>query len=126
VNKIDAATVVVIRMNSGDELLAIFHGEAEGRIKLEHPHYVKLAADQDTLMMMPYCVFSDEKFFEIWRVHTLFVATASDDIARKFFRMINEIERKNTRTVVEASKVLDRLEAMIAENNYVDGNETKH
>lgn len=118
--------VVVVRLNTGDELLAILAGELEGKVKLEHPHYVKFNPTTGTVAMVPYCPLSEEKFYELWRVHCQFVVTAGREISQKFFAMVDTVEAKQHRELLEFEEPLDQLEAAISENTYIPGNDTKH
>jgi hypothetical protein len=82
-------TVVVIRNNKGDDIISILCGEMNGKLKLEYPYFVKLEPHSGTFNMIPYCILSDEIFFELSTDNIEFVVPASDDISSKFLDMID-------------------------------------
>lgn len=113
--------VVIARMNNGDDVTAIIHGQRENKIKLEHPHFIRFNASQGSVAMMPYCVFSDERFFEIDTSRTEFVVVANDEISTKFLAMINAANQLRM-PEPEEIPVSDR----ILPASVMQGNDTKH
>lgn len=81
--------VVVIRMESGDDILAIMRGEFNGKIRIESPYYVKVTAASSNVIMMPYCPLSDERFYELNKDKIEFLVTANRDISIKFLKMLD-------------------------------------
>lgn len=118
--------VVVIRMNNGEDVLAILSAEFDGILRIEHPHFVKLNESTGTVSIVPYCGLSDERFYEIKTADTQFVVLASNEVTSKFFHIVNAAEAKQTRSMLDYLEPLDQLEAMIDNKTYIDGNDTKH
>ena len=121
----DEVCVVVIRMNTGEDILAILLGESEGILNVEHPHYVKFD-NRVGIMLIPYCQLTDEKYFEIPAEKTQFLVTASRNVAYRYLDCIDELEAKYTEDIITNDAPLESLEAALKDNNYVSGNDTLH
>lgn len=115
--------VVVIRTNSGEDLLAILNGELDGTLKVEHPYYVKTNPANGTIAMMPYCVLSNESYFEMKTSNVEFVVTAAPEITSKFLRMLDAAEQ-----VLQAKQEddYDTFAEGLSYKNFLNGNDTKH
>lgn len=113
--------VVIARMNNGDDVIAIIHGQHENKIKLEHPHFIRYNAAQASIAMLPYCVFSDERFFEVDVSRTEFVVVANDEISTKFLAMVNAANQLRM-PEPEEIPVSDRIDLA----SVMQGNDTKH
>jgi hypothetical protein len=117
--------VVVIRLENGDDLLAIMHGELDGKVKIECPYYVKVSHTTSNVVMMPFCPLSDERFFELRTDRIEFLVTANTDISNKFLKMIDSYDQ-----LQEVEKQVDPEEAEDIINsfntNYIKGSDTKH
>lgn len=118
--------VVVIRLNTGEDLLAILHNDLDGRVKVEHPHYVKFNAATGTVVMVAYCPLSDETFYELYRAEIHFLVPANNDITVKFLNMIDALEAKMAQEVIEDTAPIDRIDALLNQKNFIEGNDTKH
>ena len=121
----DELCVVVIRMNTGEDVLAILLGEYDNMIKVEHPHYVKFDG-RVGIMLIPYCQLSDEKYYEIPKDRAQFLVTASRNVAYRYLDCIDELEAKYTEDLIANDAPLESLEAALKDNNYVSGNDTVH
>lgn len=118
--------VVILKLTTGEEVIAIICGEDDGKIMLEHPHYIQYNHTHGTVAMLPFCALSDEKYYEIPKADTRFVVTANQDISSKFFNMVDSIEAVQTRELLEFEKPLDQLEAGLRQTTFIEGNDTKH
>lgn len=119
--------VVVIRLKSGgDDILAILNEIDDTTLYIEHPHYIKFDSTMESVSMVPYCPLSDEKYYEVELDTVNFTVPANAAITDKFFAMVNSIEIRQTQQLIEAEEPIDRLEAMLLNTVYVDGNDTKH
>lgn len=116
--------VVVLRLENGDDVLAILDGESEGVVKVEHPYYIKI--DQDNVVMMPFCPLSDEVFFEFKRDKLQFVATANNNITEKFLRMVDALDYAATVRAIEEDDPYDELQAALTNKILIKGSNTKH
>lgn len=104
-------------------MLAILNGELDGTLQVEHPYYVKANPTNGTVAMMPYCVLSNESYFEFKTANVEFVVTAAPDITQKFLNMINVAQQ------VVHSKQEEEYDAFaeaLSYKNFLDGNNTKH
>lgn len=86
-------TVVVIRTNKGEDLLAIFCREINGVVKLKHPYYVRINPTTVDLSMIPYCPLSEEIYFEMKRSNLEFVVTANQVVSKNFLKMTNAVDQ---------------------------------
>lgn len=84
-----AEVVVCIRMFNGDDVLAFIVGERDNKILVEHPHFVKYDTTLTKLGLVPYCLLTNETYFEIDRSKVDFVVTASEDVSRTFTSTLN-------------------------------------
>jgi hypothetical protein len=117
--------VVVVRINSGEDILAILHGEFQGKVKLEHPHYIQFNPDRGTFVMVPYCPLSDEKYYQIAQSQIQFVVTANQQISDKFIKMIaNDQLELDDDDLFEDQQ--DAVEKAIVGKLLISGNDTKH
>ena len=118
--------VVIVRLNTGEDLIAILHGELDNKIKLEHPYFVKYSAAQGTVGMLPYCALSDETFYDIGRSRIEFVVLANEDISGKFLATLDispeVVAPKEVKSYIEEeTSALDEIRS-----RYIVGNTTKH
>ena len=135
--------VVVISLNSGEEVLAILHKKMKTKIKVEHPFIVKYAAGSKSLALYPLCPLSDETFFDLKISDIRFVATAAEHIADKFFSLIDKVDTVRVEaedildeeTIANAATLLGIIEDIPAlqeeepaepQKYFVEGNKTKH
>lgn len=124
--------VIVIRLNTNVDLLAILVRDNEDNICVEHPYYVHYGVS-GTISLMPYCSLTDETYFEIKKDRIDFVVTASDKIAEKFVTTINPdvyadaIEEEPIGTVQsDLDNIVERLADILGYSTYITGNDTKH
>lgn len=116
--------VVVLRLESQEDVLAILISEFEGVIKVEHPYYIKV--ESSNVVMMPYCALTDETIFEFKKEKIDFLVTANKDITEKFLKMVDAIEYAATSKVVEEDERYDELQAMLMNKSFIKGSDTKH
>ena len=117
--------VVVIRLDNGDDLLAILDGEVNGIIKVEHPYFIKVNPTTSNVIMMPFCPLSDEIHFEFKKSAIQFLVTANSDISSKFLDMVDAAEQLTLAEMLEEDDPLDELQAAIMSKNFVRGPDTK-
>lgn len=113
--------VVIARMNNGDDVIAIIHGQLESKIKLECPHFIRFNPAQGSVAMMPYCVFSDERFYEVDTSRTEFVVVANDEISTRFLAMVhaaNQLQMPEPEEIPVSDQTLPA--------SVMQGNNTKH
>jgi hypothetical protein len=116
--------VVVIRLKSGDELLAILTGEIDNRVMIEHPYYVTVNPASGSVTMIPYCPLTDEIYFELSRPDINFLVTANQEIALKFSNMINSVNQEPE--VIGEDRTSDLVSSDVTIANIIPGNTTKH
>lgn len=119
------SVVVIVRLLSGDQILGIMLGDADGRVKLEHPHYVKYNPANMTMAMVPFCPLSDEHIFEVAKNEVQFVVTANREVTQRFFEAVDILEARQHQHSYEIESEYAPLEKMSLKN-YIEGNSTKH
>lgn len=121
-----AECVVIVRLNTGDDVIAIIAGEIDGKVRVEYPYYIRYNTGVGSVGMLPYCALSDEIYFEIDRSKIDFVVTANTDITSKFLRMVDDIEQKTLSDSLTSDEPYERYEAAMHNNTFIPGNDTKH
>ena len=116
--------VVVVRLRTGDEILAILNGELDNRVRIEHPYFVKINPS-GSVTMYPYCPLTDEVHFELERADINFLAVANDEIATKFMRMIS-VPMHDEPEVIGEDHTSDLVSSDVTIANIIPGNTTKH
>lgn len=142
----DRDVVVVIALNTGEEVLAILLKKMKSKVRVEYPSYVKYTAGGTSLALYPYCAFSDETVFDIKMSEIRYLVTASSHIADRFLNHIDSIELEKTRvedyvdTNEQAQELLKIIESIPSlqekqpepeppkniDPGFVEGNKTKH
>lgn len=118
--------VVIVRMHTGEDIIAIITGELDDKVRIEHPYYIRVNSTQGSVAMVPYCALSDEKFFQIDRSKIEFVALANNDISDRFLKMVDGIERIRLEEILDEDDEIDHLEAKLMQKTFIEGNDTKH
>lgn len=116
--------VVVIRLKSGEELLAILTGEIDNRVRIEHPYYATVNPASGSVTMIPYCPLTDEIHFELNRSDINFLVTATEEIALKFSNMINAVTQEPE--IIGEDRTSDLVSSDVTIANIIPGNTTKH
>jgi hypothetical protein len=116
--------VVVIRLEDGDDILAIMHSELDGVVRVEHPYYIKV--DSSNVVMMPFCALTDEVFFEFKKEKIQFLVTANREITEKFLRMVDAMEYAATTKAIQEDSPYDELQSMLRNKSFIKGTDTKH
>lgn len=122
----EPSTVVVIRLLTGEDVLAFFHGENDGIISVEHPHFVQVNSTLGTIALLPYCSLSDETFFELDIEQVNFIVLASGNIESMFVEAINDLVFSSSQERLDFEELLTRLEDGMYAKNYVKGTDVKH
>lgn len=117
--------VVVIRLQNGDDLLAIMQGELDGIVKVETPYYVRVSHSTSNVVMIPYCPLSDERYYEIKKDRIDFLVTANEDISSKFLKMIDSYEQVEAIKKQLPEDTVSEVEDLFA-GSYIKGTDTKH
>lgn len=118
--------VVVIRTKDNDDILAILNGEQDGRIKIEHPYYIRVNPSNSAVQMMPYCPLSDERYFDLVKDEIKFLVTANREITSKFLKMVDIADQALQEEILTEEEPLDQLEAALLNKTFVRGSDTKH
>lgn len=75
-----------------------------------HPYFIHHNPMQNTIMMMPYCVFTDNILYMFPKAKLKFVVPASSDVASRFVKMVSA-----ERATLDAGG-----------KSVIEGNDTKH
>lgn len=116
--------VIVMKLNSGADMLACLVGESDTKIRVQHPHYVKYSGNSLSLGLIPYCPLSDETYFEFARDKVDFVVLANAVIANNFISMIESDSSQKLDQLFEQAE--EATPQQTVQYNFVEGNDTKH
>lgn len=142
----DRDVVVVINLNSGEDILAILLKKMKSKVRVEYPSYVKYTSSATSLVLYPYCAYSDETVFDIKMSEIRYLVTASQHIADRFLNHIDNLALQNVEvedyvdTEDQAQELLKIIESIPALQEkepdpeppkkdfpcFVEGNKTKH
>ena len=122
----DKDCVVVIRTKDNDDILAILNGEQDGRVKIEHPYFIRVNPVNSNVAMTPYCPLSDERYFDLQREEIKFLVTANREITKKFLLMVDVADQELTEEILAEDEPLDELEAALLDKTFVKGSDTRH
>lgn len=122
----DDLVVVAIKLNSGEDLIAIFVKDLGHAICIEHPYYISYTPMLGGYSMLPYCPYSDEVYYQISRDKINFMVTATNEITMRFLDMVDDVEQKAIINAMRSEEPYDRLEAAMKSKLYIQGNDTKH
>lgn len=112
--------VVVVKLHSGGEILGCLVGESNTIVRLQHPHYVRYGVNA-ALNLIPYCLISDETYFEFDKAKLEFLVLANPVVANSFISMI---EKDYTQRF---DHLFNQPESPpVTESVLVEGNDTKH
>lgn len=118
--------VVVIRTSENDDILAILNGEQDGRVKIEHPYFIRVNPINSNVAMIPYCPLSDERYFDLQRSDIKFLVTANKQITRKFLHMVDTADQVLTEEMIAEDEPLDEVEASLLGKTFINGSDTRH
>lgn len=145
---------VVLRLVSGDEVMAVLEAEDENYIQLLNPISIRtvplIHEGKEHVLTTPFCQFTKDPNFLLDKKHVLFVKQLADAMIPHYlqvvenysqaenFRPAQEFEDQERMSPEEARKRIamlaeifgdeldDALEEEIPKSIYVKGNETKH
>ena len=106
--------VVVIRDESDADIIGMLAGEQDGVVHVQHPHYIQYSSTHNSIMMVPYCVFTDETFFLFTKDKLKFVVPSSRAIAKKYMEMLYDRSSDDQEVEPDPGKII------------VSGTDTKH
>lgn len=101
--------VIVFRDESDSDIIGVLAGDDGDLLGVLHPYYIHHNTAMNTIMMMPYCVFSDNILYAFPKTKLKFVVPASTEVSKRFIKMI-----------------LDPLERVPDGKVVAEGNDTKH
>lgn len=113
---------VVLKLSTGEQILAVKREESTGTITIEYPMLIKTYAFQngpdemgEHVTATPYCKFSEDKLFTFRKENIIFEKKLHQYAIPYYVKMVNEfentIEVKDDRpeTVEELSERVDNL-----------------
>lgn len=80
--------VAVVRTVSDDDILGILVGVSETALKLEHPYFAIVNHTTGNMALVPYCVLSNETFYDFAKHNLKFIVVANEDIAKKYMEVV--------------------------------------
>lgn len=144
---------VILKLSSGEQVMAVLKEEDEDRILLENPMCIKtipiFETSREHVTASPLCQFSDDKTFVIHKkdimfckkLHHVFIPhyqRITAEYEKQDFISGNKREHLNVNTVEDIEKHIDILKSLLQEDdkpqeeskdnttlrNFVPGNET--
>lgn len=113
-------SIVIVRLNIGDDVIAVLEHKDNGQVKLEHPHYVRFNPVSGTISMFPFCSLSDETKYTLDQTQLTFVVPCNKRLARKFITLLQSSDTH------QAWSSWETEEDVPPPARFVDGNDTKH
>lgn len=140
---------VVVRLNTGEQMMCALEQEDDIYIELLHPMVVRtipnIHTGKEHITAAPLCIFSNDKSFVIDKKNVTFIKRLGDEFIPHYMRIVKEHEQTNfvpreeTITPEEARKRIamlanifgDSLDEELEEKQgikptYIEGNDTKH
>lgn len=106
--------VIVIRTKDNEDIVAKLNYVNDDMVKIESPHFIEFSQTSGKFVLIPYCIFSDEKFFEFKRNDLKFLVTANETLAIEYLLILDEIEEfklNQINNVEELEQALDEIES---------------
>ncbi|NBP02017.1 MAG: hypothetical protein EBU90_18185 [Proteobacteria bacterium] len=110
--------VVIVKLITGESLIAVIVDDNGKAIKIEHPFLITCNQEYDSYNLAQYCPFSPDSLYLILYDKIISVSSAEEDIANKYIAILDqhfaeEQEEQEIKTAVEITKTLDKLESML-------------
>ena len=86
--------VVVVRLQNGEDVIGILVNNEEDKIKLYNPYFVRVGVSTN-IIVLPYCYLSDEKYFDFKKSDTMFVVSASESVANRYFELMDSVDEES-------------------------------
>jgi len=142
---------VVLKMITGEQLIAVKRAETKDYLTIEYPMIIKGYAFQNGEEMgehvtaSPYCKFSDDKIFTFDKQHIVFTKKMHTYAVPFYIGLVEEHEEtveveedEPPKTVEELGERVNKLagflrkmqqpdaEEPLSETSFIEGNDTKH
>jgi hypothetical protein len=82
--------VVVLKLKTGDEILAILTCTSTDSVEVAYPFYAYLSIEKNSVIMYPYCSLSDVTHYSFKREECQYIVLASQKVATEFLKVINK------------------------------------
>lgn len=123
--------VVLLRLISGDEIICVLLNDlTSDTVKVQYPYQIRYSPKAGEVLMVPFCVLSDETYFEFKRDQILFCVDPVLGIVENYLEVIDKPE---TITIEEIKSKLEELGKALGISESEDikpivikGTETKH
>lgn len=88
------ANYVVVKLVSGEQLMADLSSESESTLNLLNPMLIRTREleDGESITAIPYCQFSSDKMFNILKTHILYTKQMHDVFIPHYVRIVKEHE----------------------------------
>jgi hypothetical protein len=142
---------VVLKMITGEQLIAVKRAETKDYLTIEYPMLIKGYAFQngeemgEHITASPYCKFSDDKIFTFDKHHIVFTKKMHTYAVPFYIGLVEEheetvevTEESPPKTVEELGERVNKLagflrkmqqpeaEEPLSETSFIEGNDTKH
>jgi hypothetical protein len=106
---------VVVKLVSGEQLMASLHSENESTLNLINPMLIRIRdiPDGETITAVPFCQFSSEKHFEILKAHVVYKKQMHEVFVPHYNRIVKEhdeeIELKSRKQKQDVERYVESL-----------------
>lgn len=100
--------VVVLRNSFGEELIGSYISDEDEKVKIQNPYFLRYVPSLGDVIMSPYCMYSDETYFEFKKSDLQYLVTANELCTKKYLQFISEDDYN------------------LPSKTFIAGNDTKH
>ena len=125
--------VVVVKLSNGEEIVGLLVEDNGEFIRIEHPYSMRYEPSKGGVMLMPWCLWSDDQLFHIYHDKIIFVVTCLKRVATKYLDLIDVIVNPVADDISAFKEALDKLGDYLEDDNtydepsiVIEGNDTKH
>lgn len=131
--------IVVIKMITGDDVIAVIVDETDHSVEVEHPFRIRYDPSLKGAILVPYCSFTDDHNFRFKNETIISISKASKAVSEHYLELTVQyseyIEAKSNHSIEDLQDLLDNLgidsyEEELEENLIrsinIKGNDTKH
>lgn len=126
--------VVIIRLTSGEDIIAILIDDSESYIEVEHPFIIAYNPNTGTAILKPYQLWTDDHNFIFNNSSVISVSSSNENIYNYYIEVMNSYSKIISKKP-SVDDLLDLLDPNLSTNTddlldndniKIEGNITKH
>jgi hypothetical protein len=124
--------IVIIKLITGDDIIAVIVDETDNVVEVEQPFYIKYDHSVRGALLTPYCLYSDDHNFIFKNESILTISKSSPDVCDYYLNLTEQYSKlmEEKYSVEYLEELLDKIGIDNIEEDIesirVKGNETKH